>query len=78
MSHYVFVEGLQKCLEGAKSSRDIVNDVFTFFDFSSDGKVSVPLTAPDTLTTYVTTAFAVSQTYGLGVTRNPSNVWQII
>ena len=44
--------------------------------FSSNGKAIIETTVPDTITTWVATAFAVNKKSGLGVAPTPANVCQ--
>lgn len=42
--------------------------------FSSEGKVSLQVKVPDTITSWVTTAFAVHEESGIGVTEDAAQV----
>ena len=47
---------------------------FTFQHFRSDGTVSIADTVPDTLTTWVASAFAVHDQDGFGLSEDPATV----
>lgn len=44
------------------------------FPFSADGSVTVTTTMPDTITSWVASAFAVSSTTGIGVAPTTAKV----
>ena len=45
------------------------------FNYSDDGEVTIPnIKVPDTITSWVTTGFALNKKYGLGVAPSPAKV----
>ena len=56
-----------------KKNKDVLT-IFFFICCSSDGRATITTTAPDTITQWIISAFAVNPTSGLAVAAEMANV----